>query len=551
MKQAANWLKLMLICAGLLPVLSGCGLTGRPGAPLAVIKASPISGPPPLVVHLDGSASLAGAAGATLVRYQWTMGDGSRAQGSQVIHSYNRKGRYRVRLMVTDDRGRSGVAGMTITVGDLVPQALLIASPTGGWAPLTVTFDGSSSLGPADGPGAGVIVGYHWEFGDGMQAEGMRVSHRYLRGGRYRATLAVTGVAGLSDRAEVEIQALGFSEKLVQPVGRSPVAVVSADLDGDGRLDLAVANIAGNDVSVLIQQPDGRFSQIGNIPVRHAPSSLVVADFNEDGLPDLASGSFETGEVSLALGSGAGRFQPLRYFPVAGAAAALSWGDFNDDGHLDLAVADAPRNRIGLLLGDGQGGFAPARYAPGGRWPSALISGDFNGDGLLDLAVADFFGDTVAILIGDGRGNFAAPLETAVGRGPVALAAGDFNRDGRLDLAVADSSDGDLTILHGAPGGHFNQRVIIPVGAQVRAVASADLNGDGQLDLVAANGGNDTLAVLLGDASGEFPAGGRKLLHAGGTPAGIALGDFDREGFPDLAVIGFGSDEITLFTNDL
>jgi PKD repeat protein len=517
---------------------------------VAVINAAPISGPPPLVVHFDAARSFA-QTDAILMRYQWDLGDGSQAQGSQIDHIYGRKGAYQVRLIVTDDHGRSGTAGITISVGDLAPHAKIVASPPDGPAPLAVTFDGSGSTGPTDGPNAGVIVTYHWDFGDGTDADGVQPSHLYMRGGRFTATLTVTGAAGLADRASVDIRVLSFTKRPSQPVGRQPVAVVAADLDGDGRLDLAVANIASNDISILIQQPDGAFDQLGNIPVRHAPSSLVVADFDDDGIPDIASGSFETGEVSLVLGAGAGRFQPLRVFPAATAITALAVGDFNGDGHLDLAVADGPGSRVAILLGDGKGGFASPKYFPAGRWPSALIVGDFNGDGHLDLAVADFFGNTVSILLGDGKGNFSEPVETAVGAGPVSLATGDFDRDGRLDLAVANSSDGTLSILFGSGAGHFNQRLTIPVGSQVRSVVAADLNGDGRLDLIAANGGDDTISILLGDGNGSFPAAGQLLLHADGTPSGIAVGDFNRDGFPDFAVIRFGASAVTLFQNDL
>lgn len=539
----------MIVCAGLLGTLTGCGsLFGATGAPVAVINASPISGPAPLVVHLEGSGSLA-APGATLLRYQWDLGDGSQAQGSQIVHVYNRKGRFQVRLSVTDDRGRSGEAGTTIKVGDLAPHAAIIVSPTAGWAPLAVTFDGSASTGPTDD--SATIVSYRWNFGDGNEAEGLKTIHRYFQGGRYLATLTVATDTGVTDRASVEIQALSFTKLMTQQVGRSPVAAVAADLDGDGRLDLAVVNIASNDISILIQQPDGQFSQIGNIPVRHAPAALSIADFNEDGIPDLVSGSFETGQVSLALGAGAGRFGPVRDFSAAHGITALAAGDFNDDGHRDLAVADGPGDRIALLLGDGKGDFAPPKYYSTGRWPSALAAGDFNGDGHLDLAIADFFSNTVTILPGDGRGGFSDAVQTPVGQEPVALAPGDFNRDGRLDLAVANSGEGTLTILYGASGGHFNQQTTIPVGNQVRAVAAADLNGDGHLDLIVANGGDDTFSILLGNQAGEFPAIDRRLFSAEGTPSAIAVGDFKRDGFPSIAIVRFAADSITLFANDL
>jgi hypothetical protein len=97
------------------------------------------------------------------------------------------------------------------------------------------------------------------------------------------------------------------------------------------------------------------------------------------------------------------------------------------------------------------------------------------------------------------------------GSEPDFVAVGDFNGDGKPDLAVANEFSGNVTILLGDGTGGFSQ----PAGSPVRAglgpvyVAVGDFNLDGKPDLAVANSGDDTVTILLGDGKGGFsqPAG--------------------------------------------
>ncbi|MGB5888735.1 MAG: PKD domain-containing protein, partial [Thermoanaerobaculia bacterium] len=102
--------------------------------------------------------------------------------------------------------------------------------PTGGVAPLTVVFDGSSSSDPD-----GDTLTYGWSFGDGGQGAGSGPSHIYLGAGTYNATLTVDDGRGASDTATVTITVSGLP-----PTGGSDLAngdfegAVQADGVGDG-----------------------------------------------------------------------------------------------------------------------------------------------------------------------------------------------------------------------------------------------------------------------------------------------------------------------------
>ncbi len=141
----------------------------------------------------------------TITAYTWEMGDGTGLTGETVQHAYAAPGSYTVRLTVTDDTAtanRSVSAEYPVRVNhppvpDAGPDRVVNAS--------RVDFDASGSTDPDD-----PIIGYHWDFGDGTEAEGMTVSHVYAIPGSYTVTLTVTDAsetasARRSDTAGVRV----------------------------------------------------------------------------------------------------------------------------------------------------------------------------------------------------------------------------------------------------------------------------------------------------------------------------------------------------------
>ena len=220
-------------------------------------------------------------------------------------------------------------------------------------------------------------------------------------------------------------------------------------------------------------------------------------------------------------------------------------GDFNEDGHLDVVIANSGGNNVTLLLGNGTGGFTPATASPftAGTGPRAIAVGDFNNDGHLDIAVANNGSNNLTILLGTGTGGFniiaGVPAPTT-GTSPVSIAVGDFNGDGSQDLAVANSGSANITILLGNGTGLFAAAAGSPfaAGTQPSSIVVADFNGDGHQDVATANNGSDDVTVLLGSGAGRFSqaSGNPFSMGAGSGPIYLAVGDFNKDGTPDLAV---------------
>jgi len=304
---------------------------------------------------------------------------------------------------------------------------------------------------------------------------------------------------------------LSIATAINYAAGNRPVAAAVGDFNADGRPDLAVANQNSNNVSILLGNANGTFQAAVNYAAGSTPSSVAVGDFNADGQPDLAVANNSSNNVSILLGNANGTFQGAVNYAVGFNPWSVAVGDFNADGRLDLAVANAGAFCVSILLGNANGTFEAAVNHAVGSEPVSVAVGDFNADGRPDLAVANSFngvgGNNVSILLGNANGTFQAAVFWAVGTNPRSVAVGDFNADGRPDLAVTNSFNGvggnNVSILLGNANGTFQAAVNYAVGSGPRSVAVGDFNADGQPDLAVANVTNNNVSVLLNTSA--FP----------------------------------------------
>jgi len=188
--------------------------------------------------------------------------------------------------------------------------------------------------------------------------------------------------------------------------GPSQIAV--GDFNGDGILDLAVANFGGfmgDTVSVFIGKGNGTFQPKVDYSTNLAPLSVVTADFNGDGKLDLAvaascgssSPCGRPGVVSILLGNGDGTFQNHTDYPAGWFPYTVIAGDFNGDGKLDVAVTDLDSNQVTILSGAGDGTFQNLGALSTTASPVGLLAADFNRDGNMDFAVGT--GSNINILL--------------------------------------------------------------------------------------------------------------------------------------------------------
>lgn len=192
------------------------------------------------------------------------------------------------------------------------------------------------------------------------------------------------------------------------PLAGGANALVAADLDGDGDVDLATvtSQVLGNDSLATLFANDGTggFAAPRTIGIGMTPLSLAVADVNHDGRADLIGSRWEKfpepsrGRVCVLLGQVGGTYQARREFVVEDEPAHVLVADVDADGHPDVVTTNSAANSVSVLRGDGNGGFALEGHYGTGSGPALSTTIDLSHDGTVDLAVLDRAGATVSLL---------------------------------------------------------------------------------------------------------------------------------------------------------
>ncbi|NMO21577.1 VCBS repeat-containing protein [Pyxidicoccus fallax] len=348
-------------------------------------------------------------------------------------------------------------------------------------------------------------------------------------------------------------------------VGREPMDVAVAELDGTGRRELLVAEAGDNTLSVYRLPPPSILEpstpracplrvSAGEAPATPAPLATLATgtrqpnsargDFDGNGHADIAVVR-EGGGFTLLLNQGDGNFV-TRDVRTDLYMLEMAAGDFNGDGHDDLAAItldpeDYPYpeySTLDLLWGNGQGDFPDStRVSRTGAFGRIhLVAEDLNRDGHLDLvlSVTAYCVPYTRRLLNQGNGQMTGVTLPDLNLEPddrcsdcFAPAIADFNRDGLPDILYHTV---ELNLGFTAPDGGN-----LPVDGFQRNwshldYSVGDVDGDGTVDLLTATKGEVDLYV--GDGQGTFKA----PLRCDVAPAGAVLEarDVNADGIPDL-----------------
>ena len=306
-----------------------------------------------------------------------------------------------------------------------------------------------------------------------------------------------------------------------RPLGNSATyAVVLADLDRDGHLDLVEGNDFGYPNIVWMNDGRGNFASQFSFGPEDRTRDVAAGDVTGDGFPDIVVANFVVapGDASkVYVNDGHARFSDVRPLRVGEAdAAAVALGDFNQDTHLDIVLGNLRGSSNHLYLNDGKGNFGmPVPFGPREDDTQTVAVADLDGDKHLDVVVGNMNGPD-RVFFGDGRGAFGRSITFGPERGPTrALAVADMDATGTPDIVVGYEAVEAVLV---APDGSTVRTPDTPGPTVFEYELRAEMN-----------------RVYLNDGRGNLRAG--PTFGAPGLPTrAVALGDVDGDGRPDIVV---------------
>ena len=178
--------------------------------------------------------------------------------------------------------------------------------------------------------------------------------------------------------------------------------------------------------------------------------------------------------------------------------------------------------------------------------PRFAAMGDVDGDAKPDLVVSNNGSDKVSVFRNTstiGTVSFAGKIDFATATDPVDVAIGDLDGDGKPDIAVTNEGSNSVSVFHNTSTSgtvSFAAKVDFATGTLPQFVALGDLDGDGKSDIAVSSFTSNEVSVLRNTTTpGTITAASFAASVGFGTgtgPSGIAIGDLEGDGKPDIAV---------------
>jgi hypothetical protein len=347
---------------------------------------------------------------------------------------------------------------------------------------------------------------------------------------------------------DAQMKVEGTLPQVVQryTVASAPIAIKGADLDKDGDQDLAILSSRNDSVMVMFNDGKGHFdkTKAQEFMVTHDPQDMALADLDMDGKIDLAAVNGSDGAVTVRL-SKTGLFGSMTNYLVGGNPNKVLVGDINNDTFPDIIVLRKEFPVVSILYNKGDGTFNPASDVSVNAAPSGAALLDVNHDGKLDIVVASSMRPYSLIFVKNtGAKTFDEADKFALEWPPSDLVAADLNRDGRTDL-IAPSVQGNISVFM-AQGSGFSNATTLRYTKQQSAFAG-DLDNDGLMDLVSVSRWDSTVRTFTNKGGGGLSLD--QLFMTGSNPAGVFLCDLDGDGSLDIATADNGGDTVSITMN--
>ena len=338
-----------------------------------------------------------------------------------------------------------------------------------------------------------------------------------------------------------------------------PIWMAGGDFDADGDQDLVIVRKDGGTADVWVNDGSANFTAGPSLEVGSDALAVVVADLDLDGTLDISVSRPTAPEIVTYFGDGAGGFpsQNQISLPGGGSAFSLAAGDVTHDGLTDLIVSDPAMSRVLIYPGQQPQGpklvtFDNYIQLDISGAPANVGLGDLSGDGQTDMVVTCYTGQRFTVVTqilgpiqGVGEVHSYTSFDVPVSGRPSIAAVGDVTGDGVPDLVGCLAFTASIAIAPGQAGGGVGEQFQLDTTGQPLRPVVVDVDGNGQNDLLALSGLADRVNLWLARSTGTL-VGARN--HSAGIPGAswLAGGDFDGDGDFEVAVGSNADTRVTI-----
>lgn len=331
------------------------------------------------------------------------------------------------------------------------------------------------------------------------------------------------------------------------------------DIDGDGNTD--VLNGYNGGFSVLRNISSGVLIQLAprvNFSTSTGPVDIVSGDIDGDGMKDIILSNYSPSTISILRNTstpGSISFAPKIDISILIGTQDLAIADLNQDGRPEIIISSGGATQFTVLQNTSFPGIVSFNYPKvftifgSGADAYGISAGDIDGDGKVDVIVTDKMNYTMQVLRNttiNGYMTFAPSVFFTAPLLSKSLKVGDIDGDGKLDVFTANSNSVSVFRNLSLPGSiSFATRIDLATEtATGRDCFITDMNGDTKLDLIVNSGNNFSYFENL-SSPGNLVFGSR-IDRSTSFPRGIAAGDLNSDGKPDIVVANYSTTSSTL-----
>ncbi|MFQ6610793.1 MAG: FG-GAP-like repeat-containing protein, partial [Fidelibacterota bacterium] len=318
-----------------------------------------------------------------------------------------------------------------------------------------------------------------------------------------------------------------------------------------GPVKAVVTSATSTQLTVIV--PNGTNYQ----PITVTTNNLTAYSNKPFGIKYGSSGSIISSSFALKVDFSTGS-EPYQ----------ISGGDLDGDGKVDLVIPNYASNTLSVLRNTSSSGsisFATKVDFSTGLDPYDVAISDLDGDGKLDIVSPNGNSHTISVYRNTSTSgtinssSFAAKVDYNVGTAPYTVAIGDLDLNGKPDLIITNRTDNSISVIENTSmsgtinTSSFATKVDFTTGADPLVVKVGDIDGDGKLDIIVTNNDDNTLSVFRNTSTtgiintSSFST--KVDFSTGSGPSGLAIGDIDGDGKPDVAISYSNGSSISIFRN--